>query len=39
MCACLHVESSLFKRFLPHSDRVKYLGSLITGLSVTKVDS
>ena len=36
MHACSHVASSLFKMFLPHSNRVKELGSLITGLSLTE---
>ena len=34
MHARSHVSSSLFKIFLPHSNRLKYLGLLITGLSV-----
>ena len=30
------MASSLFKMFLPHSNRLKYIGPLINGLSVTK---
>ena len=36
MHARLNVESILFNIFLPHSNRLKYIGSLVTGLSVTK---
>ena len=39
MHACSYMESSLFKRFLPHSNRLKYLSSLIAGLSVIKDSS
>ena len=39
MHARWHVASSLFKIFLPHLNILKYLGSLTTGLSVTKGSS
>ena len=39
MHARLNVASNVFKRFLPHSNRLKYLVSLITGLSATEGSS
>ena len=39
MHAHSHVASSLFKTFLPNSNGLKYIGALMTGLSITKGSS
>ena len=39
MHACSHLASILIKRFLSHLNRLKYIASFITGLSVSKGSS
>ena len=36
MHACSHMAPRLFNKFLPHLNKLKYLGSLMTGISVTE---
>ena len=39
MHTCSHIVSRFFNKFLLHSNRIKYIGSLMDGLSVTGVSS